>query len=100
MIITIIVLSVLLCVAAFVIYNLLTKVEQFQEANEYNFEFIIGVYNSMQNAYLRMKKIDKLGSFESDDETGFIFEEIKLAMIVLNEEYSLDNELEISDNDN
>ena len=29
------------------------------------------------NAYKRMKEVDRLGSFEADDETGFIFQEIK-----------------------
>ena len=44
----------------------------------------------MKKAYDRMKKIDRLGSFEADDESGYIFNEIKTAMEELNEVYELD----------
>jgi hypothetical protein len=36
-------------------------------------------------AYKRMKDVDRLGSFEADDETGFIFKEIKEATTDLDE---------------
>jgi hypothetical protein len=41
-----------------------------------------------------MKKVDRLGSFEADDESGYIFEEIKSALEQLNETYNLDAEEE------
>ena len=41
-----------------------------------------------------MVRIDRLGSFESDDESGYIFQEIKSAMDELNEVYNLDGETE------
>ena len=46
----------------------------------------------MMNAYTRMKSLDRLGAFESDDETGYIFTEIKSAMEELNNEYNLDGD--------
>ena len=33
-----------------------------------------------------MKEVDRLGSFEADDESGFIFEEIQAALDKLNNE--------------
>ena len=36
-------------------------------------------------AYKRMKEVDRLGSFEADDETGIIFKEIKEATTDLDE---------------
>jgi hypothetical protein len=48
----------------------------------------------MKSAYIRMKQIDELGSFESDDESGGIFEEIKSAMESLNDEFNLDNDID------
>ena len=41
-----------------------------------------------------MIKIDRLGSFESDDESGYIFDEIKSSIENLNEKYNLDAEEE------
>lgn len=39
----------------------------------------------VDKAYRRMKEVDRLGSFEADDETGMIFHEIKQATVELNE---------------
>ena len=41
-----------------------------------------------------MTSIDRLGSFQADDESGFIFEQIKEAIEQLNNEYNLDGEAE------
>jgi len=38
-------------------------------------------------SYSRMRQIDRLGSFESDDEIGFIFEDIKLIIEELNRKF-------------
>ena len=82
-------------VAIYTIWNLLRKVEQLEDdIIEYD-ETLINVYTHIENAYTRMKNIDKLGSFESDDESGYIFDEIKLILQDLNDEYELnDNEEE------
>ena len=44
----------------------------------------------MKSAYDKMKQIDRLGSFESDEESGFIFEQIKSSMEMLNKKLDLD----------
>ena len=53
-------------------------------------KYLETTYNYMKRAYDRMKEVDRLGSFESDDESGFIFQEIKSAIEELNETFELD----------
>ena len=70
------------------------KLEKLEDENETNYGFFIASFNSMKSAYMKMKDIDTLGSFESDDESGSIFAEIKSAMNSLNDEFNLDNNVE------
>ena len=74
----------------YVIRNLLVKYEIMEEELEKTDEFFLEFYDDMKLAYDRMKKIDRLGSFESDDESGFIFEQIKSSMEMLNKRLDLD----------
>lgn len=74
--------------------NLLRKTEMLEDELEFSEKYIESAYESMKRAYKRMKSIDRIGSFESDDESGFIFDEIKSAMYELNEIYQLDAEEE------
>lgn len=76
------------------VWNLLKKSEVTEDELEFSQTYIDLAYNSMKNAYERMVRIDRLGSFESDDESGYIFQEIKSAMDELNEVYNLDGETE------
>ena len=94
MIATIIILSIVVVLLVFGIYNLLRKNEALEDELYNSDAYIQSVYDSMKNAYNRMIKIDRLGSFESDDESGYIFDEIKSSMENLNEKYNLDGEEE------
>ena len=76
------------------VWNLLKKSEVTEDELEFSQTYIDLAYNSMKNAYERMVRIDRLGSFEADDESGYIFGEIKSAMDELNEVYNLDGETE------
>ena len=94
MIAAIIILSIAVVLLVFGIYNLLRKNEALEDELDNSDAYIQSVYDSMKNAYNRMIKIDRLGSFESDDESGYIFDEIKSSMENLNEKYNLDGEEE------
>ena len=94
MIAAIIILSIVVVLLVFGIYNLLRKNEALEDELYNSDAYIQSVYDSMKNAYNRMIKIDRLGSFESDDESGHIFDEIKSSMENLNEKYNLDGEEE------
>ena len=63
-------LGIVIFVEGYVIWNLIRKTELLETWVE-NFTQMI---QSVQN---ELKRIDRLGSFESDDETGAIFKQIK-----------------------
>ena len=90
----IVILSVSTLLLGYTTYNLLRKNEALEDEVEFADTYLESTYTSMKKAYDRMKKIDRLGSFEADDESGYIFEEIKSALEQLNETYNLDAEEE------
>ena len=94
MLIALISVSVLLLVAALVIVNLLRKVESLEDyvddlenSNVEYYTFFSNLKSKVREAYYRMKNIDRLGSFEADDETGFIFKELKDIVDQLNGDF-------------
>ena len=83
-------LSLIIIALVYSVWNLVRKYESLEDEMEFSEKYINLAYDSMKRAYGRMKKIDRLGSFEADDESGYIFNEIKTAMEELNEVYELD----------
>lgn len=61
---------IILGTAMYVILNLLKKLERLESILENNTEKYVNIYNSL-------KEIDLRGSFESDDEVGSTFKDIK-----------------------
>ena len=90
----IVILSVSTLLLGYTTYNLLRKNEALEDEVEFSETYIENTYNSMKRAYARLKKVDRLGSFEADDESGYIFDEIKNTIEQLNETYNLDAEEE------
>ena len=86
----IVVLSLIIISLIYAVWNLVRKYESLEDEMEFSEKYINLAYDSMKRAYDRIKKIDRLGSFEADDESGYIFNEIKTAMEELNEVYELD----------
>lgn len=86
--------------AAILIWRILRKIERYEDyvaelensILQYDM-FLIAQRRKVRNAYDRMCQLDRLGSFQSDDETGYIFEEIKSVATELNTDFEwLDNE--------
>jgi hypothetical protein len=78
MIIIISILSALLIVAGFAIYNLIRK-------NEVLEDFISKQSDAIDYCDRRLKTIDDKGSFIADDEVGWFFTEVKKIQEALNE---------------
>lgn len=57
-------------VQLYVIINLYNKVDFLEQVLD-------GTFNTIQNTITKIKEIDVLGAFESDDETGSIFSMLK-----------------------
>ena len=72
------ILSALLIVAGFVIYNLIKK-------NEILEDFITKQSEAIDYCDNRLNQIDNKGSFIADDEVGWFFKEIKKIQEALNE---------------
>tara|TARA_Y100000385_G_C12643069_1_gene446250 strand:+ start:224 stop:475 length:252 start_codon:yes stop_codon:yes gene_type:complete len=79
-------------VFGFTTFNLLRKNERLEDDIETSDKYLVDIYSSIKDAYERMVKVDRLGSFEADDESGFIFKEIKSTLEQLNQQFNLDAE--------
>ena len=84
MITTIIILSVLLTVSIAVNINQLRKQESqsdyitdLENSNTEYYSFFQKLKTQIGQSNSKLKQIDRLGSFQSDDETGFAFKELK-----------------------
>jgi hypothetical protein len=81
-------------ILGFVIYNLLRKLEshedvisELEKSNE-EYELLFDdMKQTLNNSASHMRQIDRLGSFESDDETGYVFKELKGIVEQLNERF-------------
>lgn len=80
----IITLGLLLIVSGYTTFNLMFKTEKQEDALEIQAEtinhqnkFVTKLSESINNCSERLKIIDAKGSFKSDDEIGWFFEEIK-----------------------
>jgi hypothetical protein len=84
MLIAIILISILLCISIFININLVKKFDKLDEMAQNsvdalleNEKFLTSLRNRLlsQRSYLR--QLDRVGAFESDDETGYFFKELK-----------------------
>ena len=84
MLTTIIILSILLVISIFVNINQLRKqesqseyIEDLENSNTEYYNFFQKLKTQIGTSNSKLKQIDRLGSFEADDETGFAFKELK-----------------------
>ena len=84
MITVIIILSVCLLISVFVNINQLRKqesdseyIDDLESSNTKLYEFFTTLKSRMNESNSKLKQIDRLGSFEADDETGFVFTELR-----------------------
>ena len=52
-------------------------VKEVEKSNDEYFNFFTSLKTRVSDSYSHLKNIDRLGSFENDDETGYIFKELK-----------------------
>lgn len=88
----IVILSVSTLVLGYTTYNLLRKNETLEDDLNEADSVMVSIYDRLSDAYKRMKDVDRLGSFEADDESGFIFENIRTILEEINDEYELNGE--------
>jgi hypothetical protein len=88
----IVILSVLTILFGYTTYNLLRKNERLEDDLNETDSFVVSIFSDLEKAYQRMQSVDTLGSFEADDESGFIFDKIKDILEEINNEYNVDGE--------
>lgn len=83
-ILIIIVLVLLVAVLMFTNYNLLKKNEKCEDIIKSYEEYMINLSNTINFSDKKIKEIDARGTFESDDEIGYFFKQIKFLQDQLN----------------
>jgi hypothetical protein len=73
----IILLSVLIVVFLYTTFNLLRKNEKYEDLVEGYRMFILRFQQQVKESDKRIKEIDSKGTFKSDDEVGYFFNELK-----------------------
>ncbi len=77
--------SGLLLIAGFVIWNLLKKVERQEDLIEKYQQYLTSLDTSIKLSSKRLEEIDVKGMFSSDDEIGWYFKQIKEIQEILND---------------
>lgn len=84
MMLTIIVLTICLGISIFVNVNLTIKFEKLDEMAQEsvdalleNEKFLTELRNRIRSQQSYLRQLDRIGSFEADDETGYFFKEMK-----------------------
>lgn len=68
---------VIFFVLAYIFWNLLRKVEKLESIIEIQEKYITDFYDLVKQSELKIKEIDSKQLFQSDDEVGFFFTNIK-----------------------
>lgn len=76
--------SVIILVLAFTTFNLLRKNEKQEDILSGYLTYMDSLSKVITITKSRLEQIDEKGSFESDDEIGFFFEEVKSLQAILN----------------
>jgi hypothetical protein len=84
MILTIVLLSILVATLGFTTYNLLRKNEKQEDILAGYMTYLNKISDTIELSEKKMMEVDAKGSFKSDDEVGFFFEQIKTIQIALN----------------
>jgi precorrin-6x reductase len=85
MIIAIIILSVLVLALGYTTYNLLRKFEKQEDILAGYLDYLDKLSRVIEVSDEKLKQIDSRGTFESDDEVGFFFQQIKGLQDILND---------------
>ena len=85
MIIAIIILSVLVVTLGFTTINLLRKNEKQEDILAGYLNYLDKLSRVIEVSDEKLKSIDARGTFESDDEVGFFFQQIKGLQDILND---------------
>ena len=79
------ILAILLIVLGYFTWNLLRKVERYEDIAQYQQNYIENISTVIGESSKRLREVDEKGTFESDDEVGFFFKGLKEMQSILDE---------------
>ena len=85
MITAIIILSVLVIALGYTTYNLLRKFEKQEDILAGYLDYLDKISRVIEVSDEKLQQIDARGTFQSDDEVGFFFQQIKGLQDILND---------------
>ena len=83
MLVLVCILSVLVVVLSYTTFNLLRKNEKQEDILRGYMTYLNKFSEIIDYSHKKLKEVDAKGSFESDDEVGFFFQQIKALQEVL-----------------
>ena len=90
MLITLIILSVIAVVLLVALRNLMVKVERYEDITVDQTEYLQSISDLVKDSQKHLQNLDEKGTFQSDDEVGYFFEQMKYVQDELNR-YMLPN---------
>ena len=78
------VLVAILLVFVYILNNLLKKVEAYQDVVQDQVQYLENISNAVGEGQKHLQKLDERGVFQSDDEVGYFFEQMKYVQDELN----------------
>ena len=85
MIIAIVILSLVVVILGYTTYNLLRKNEKQEDILASYLQYLDRLSRVIEVSDEKLKQVDARGTFQSDDEVGFFFQQIKGLQDILNE---------------
>lgn len=79
------VLSVIIVLLVYTNYNLLKKNEKCEDIIKSYENYMVNLSNTIDFSNNKLKEIDRKGTFDSDDEIGFFFQQLKYLQEQLND---------------
>lgn len=68
---------VIIAALSYATYNLYVKYSKLEETANANLDFILSIRSRVLSQRSYLKQLDRKGAFESDDEVGYFFKELK-----------------------
>ena len=77
MLVVTIILSILLIVLLVALRNLVVKVEKYEDVTADQTQYLQNISNVLGESKKHLQSLDEKGVFQSDDEVGYFFEQMK-----------------------
>lgn len=84
MLVTVVILSIIIVVLLIAIRNILVKVEKYEDVVQDQTQYLQNISKALYEGQKHLQNLDERGVFQSDDEVGYFFEQLKYVQDELN----------------